>query len=107
MDFFLKNRIVLVRSVGAIMLIVGFAAYFWVTPKEGLTANERAMANVARMEARSSGNKPSSKQSSRSEDSKFLQDLKETQAKQLEYLTIIAMILGAGFIGYTFVGKKD
>ena len=107
MDFFIKNKIVILRSLGAIMLIVGFAVHFWATPKKGVSANERAAANVARMEAKVAGNRPSSQKSSKKDDSSFLKELKKTQAKQLQYLTILAMLLGLGFVGYTFIPRKE
>ncbi len=95
------------RSLGGMMLVIGFAIHFWATPKEGISANDRAMANVARMEAKIKGSSSSSAKSTKKDDSKFLDELKGTQAKQLRYLTIIAMILGVGFLGYSFMPKKQ
>ena len=89
------------------MLLVGFVIYFWATPKEGLSQNEIAAANVARMEARAAGGSGSSKKSSQSSSAKILEELKNTQKKQMQYLTIIAMILGVGFLGYSFMPKRD
>ncbi|MEN8303841.1 MAG: hypothetical protein ABFQ64_07210, partial [Campylobacterota bacterium] len=94
-------------SLGALMLVVGFAIHFWATPKEGISANERAAANVARMEAKVKGESSAQSKSSKKSDSKFLEELKKTQEKQLQYLTIIAMILGVGFLGYSFMPKKE
>ena len=88
------------------MLVVGFAIHFWTTPKEGISANDRAAANVARMEAKVKGQSSTQSKPSNKSDSKFLDELKNTQAKQLKYLTIIAMILGVGFLGYSFMPKK-
>ena len=105
MDFFNKNRVIILRTIGALMLVVGFAVHFWSTPKEGLSVNDRAAANVARMEARVSGKGGAT--STKQDDGKFLKDLKETQAQQLQYLTIIAMILGVGSLGYSFMPKKE
>ncbi|MEA3369903.1 MAG: hypothetical protein U9Q40_01035 [Campylobacterota bacterium] len=107
MEIFLKYKIVFMRSLGGLMLLIGFATHFWATPKEGISANERAAANIARMEAKVSGKSAPQSQSSKKSDSKFLDDLKDTQAKQLQYLTIIAMILGIGFLGYSFMPKRD
>ena len=47
------------------------------------------------------------KKSAKKDDTKFLEELKNTQAKQMRYLTIIAMIFGVGFLGYSFVKKKE
>ena len=88
------------------MLLVGFVVHFWVTPKEGFTKNEIAAANVARMEAKVSGGSGSSMKQAKS-SSKFLKELKNTQAKQMKYLTILAMVLGLGFLGYSFVRKEE
>ena len=107
MEFFLKHKIVIVRSLGALMLIIGFAIHFWATPKEGISANDRAAANVARMEAKVKGESSAQSKAAKKSDSKFLDELKDTQAKQLQYLTIIAMILGVGFLGYSFMPKKQ
>ncbi len=88
------------------MLLIGFVVHFWATPKEVLTQNEIAAANVARMEAKVAGGSTKSKKSKKKDDSKFLEELKNTQAKQLQYLTIIAMIMGVGFLGYSFIKPK-
>jgi len=107
MEFFRKNSIVILRSLGALMLVVGFIIHFWTVPQKGLSANEKAAANVARMEAKVAGSGSKSQKSTKRESSDFLQELKKTQAQQLEYLTIIAMLLGVGFLGYSFVPKKE
>jgi len=107
MEFFLKHKIVIMRSLGGVMLVIGFAVHFWTTPKEGISANDRAAANVARMEAKVKGKSSTQSKSSKKSDSKFLDELKDTQAKQLQYLTIIAMILGVGFLGYSFMPKRQ
>ncbi len=108
MDFFLKYKTVILRTVGALMLIIGFSIHFWVTPKEGLSENDRAAARVARMEAKVKGpSSQNSQQSTKKDDSKFLEKMKNTQAKQMQYITIIAMILGVGSLGYSFMPKKE
>ena len=106
MEFFLKHKIVILRLLGTVMLVVGFSLHFWVMPKEGLSQNEKAAANIARMEAKVAGGSASTKKSSLKDDSKFLQELKKTQKKQIEYLTILAMIFGVGFLGFSFI-KRD
>lgn len=106
MDFFLKYKIVIFRTLGALMLVVGFAVHFWVTPKEGFTKSEIAAANVARMEAKVKGGGSATK-SAKKDDAKFLRELKDKQEKQMRYLTIIAMVLGIGFLGYSFIRKDE
>ena len=88
------------------MLLVGFIAFFWATPKEGMSANELAAANVARMEAKTSG-ATSSSTSPKQNEPKFLEKFKETRENQLKYLMIIMMILGVGFLGYSFLKKEE
>jgi hypothetical protein len=106
MDFFYKNKIVILRIIGVVMLVVGFASYFWVTPKEGVSANDLAATNVARMEAKVAGISSSTKQKVKKEENRFLKEYKNTRAKQIQYLTIFAMILGVGFLGYSFFKPK-
>ncbi len=93
--------------MGALMLLIGFVVHFWITPKEVLTKNDIAARNVARMEAKVSGGNSSGKKSTKKDDAKFLDKMKSTQAKQMQYLTIIVMIIGVGSLGYSFIGKKD
>ena len=107
MEYFNKHKILILRSLGAVMLVVGFAVHFWVTPKEGLSANERAAANIARMEAKVSSQSKNSKSSVKKDDTKFLKELKETQVKQMQYLTILAMILGFASLVYSFLPKRE
>ena len=106
-EIFLKHKTVIFRSLGAFMLVVGFASYFWTTPKKVLTQNEVAAANVARMEARVSGAQGSAKQNKpQSSSADILKHLKDTQEAQTRYLTILAMIFGVGFLGYSFMPKS-
>jgi len=105
MEFFYKNKIVIMRSLGALMLIIGFTVHFWVTPKEGVSANDLAAANVARLEAQVSGK--SSGKAGQKKENTILEEYKNTRAKQIQYLTIIAMIFGVGFLGYSFVKKPS
>lgn len=106
MEFFLKHRLVIMRSLGAIMLLIGFAVHFWVTPKEGLSENDKAAARVARMEASAKEKTLSKAGSQQNDTSKFMDKIKNAQAKQLQYMTIIVMVLGVGFLGYSFMPKK-
>jgi len=106
-EYFLKNQQVILRTMGALFLLVGFVVHFWVVPQKGLSKNDRAAANLARMESSVSGGSSSKAGKKKSDTSKFLKELKKTQEKQMEYLTIIAMLLGAGSLGYSFIKKKD
>ena len=106
-ELFLKHKVLIFRLVGSFMLVVGFMMYFWTIPKEVLTQNEIAALNVQRMEARTSGGSGSSKQTKQNSSSKIIEELKNTQKKQVQYLMIIIMIMGVGFLGYSFIKKKE
>ncbi len=105
-NIFLKHQKVILRSLGALMLVVGFVIHFWSLPDKGMTKAQIAAANVARMEASvAGGSAPSAK--AKPDVSHVVQAIKETKAKQMQYFTIIAMIFGAGFLGYSFIQKKE
>lgn len=101
-----KNQKIILRTAGGLMLLVGFVIHFWSTPKEGFTQQERAAANVARMEASVSGQSSTSNRVSKQNDKPLFNEYKNAQKKQMEYLTILAMLLGAGFLGYSFIKKE-
>jgi len=105
-EIFLKHKTVVFRSLGAIMLIVAFASYFWTTPKKVITQNEIAAANVARMEARVVGGGSTKENKPQSSSAEILKHLKDTQEAQTRYLSILAMIFGVGFLGYSFLPKS-
>ena len=106
MQFFLQHKTVILRTVGTFFLLIGFIVRFWVMPQEGVSQSDIAAVNVARMEASVKG-VASSKHKEKKESSHFLKKLKDTQKKQLEYLTIIVMILGAISLGYSFIKKRE
>jgi len=106
MEYFLKNKIVIFRVLGIFLLLAGMVIHFWVTPREGISQNELAAANVARMEASVKGVGGGAKKSHKPDTSKFLQEFKNTQEKQRKYLTIFAMVFGAVFLGYSFLAKN-
>ncbi len=108
MELFLKHKTVILRTLGALMLIIGFTIHFWETPKEGISENDKAAARVARMEAKvKGGGSSSAKQSTKKDDSKFLEKMKSQQAQQVQYMTILAMLFGVGFLGYSFMPKRE
>lgn len=104
MDFFHKYKIVILRSLGALMLLVGFVIHFWTTPQKEMSANERAAANLARMEAKTTTSSIIRKSP---DENKFLMELKSKQEQQMKYLTILAMLFGVGFLGYSFLKKSE
>ena len=106
MEYFLKHREVILRTLGALLLFVGFVIHFWTVPQKGVSENELAAANLARMEASVKGASSAKKETKKPDTSKFLQKLKSQQEKQIEYLTILTMLLGAGALGYSFVKRR-
>lgn len=106
MEFFNKYQTIIFRSLGGVMFLIAFVALFWTTPKEGLSENEKAAINIARMEARMAGNSPSISKAQTSSKSPIMKSYKDMQAKQLRYALIVLMIIGAGFLGYSFIKKE-
>lgn len=106
-EFLKKNKKIIIRVAGALMLLIGFVVYFWTVPKDGISKQELAAANVARMEASVAGKSAPSRSPIKPKESPFMKEFKNTKQKQLEYLTIASMIFGVGFLIYSFVKKED
>lgn len=106
MEFFLKHKIVILRSAGALMLLIGFVIHFWAIPKSAVSVNEIAAANVARIEASVSGHTTSTKKA-KPDMSTFSESLTKAQAQKTKYLTILAMVFGVLFLGYSFLKKEE
>ena len=106
MDFFLKHKIIILRSLGVIMLLVGFVVHFWAIPKTGVSANDIAAANVARMEASVSGHTKSVKKA-KPDMSHFTKSLTNAQQQRTKYITIFAMLLGILFLFFSFLKKEE
>lgn len=108
MEFFLKHQKTIFRSVGAFLVVLGLVLYFWAAPQKVMSENERAAANLARMEAAvSSKSSSSSAKQQNADHSKISQAMIETQKKQVRMLMIMVMIFGVGFLGYSFLKKED
>ena len=105
MEIFLKYKIIILRTLGLFLLLGGFLVRFWVMPVDGLSKNELAAANLARMQA--SVSSVSSSKKAKNDSSHYIKSLKETQKKQLEYLTIILMIIGVSSLAYSFMPKRE
>lgn len=87
------------------MLLLGFALYFWVTPKEVTNENMTAAANVARMEASVLESSSERKKTQKPETAKFVEELKNAQKKQVQYFTILTMVFGVVFLTCSFLSK--
>jgi len=107
LEFFIKNQKIILRSLGALLLVVGFVINFWVTPQKAVSINAIAEANLARMEASVKGVAGSQKRVKKADPTHISKALKATRARQMRYMTIIAMVLGALFLGYSFLKKEE
>ncbi len=102
LEWFKRNKKLAYKITGVNFLLMALVLLFWSQPKESFSENEKAAANVARMEAQASsagGSKPSAPPN-------FMQEHQETQKKQLRIFLIIMVIAGAGFLGYGFLKKE-
>ena len=98
-----KNKKLASKITGINFLIMALVVLFWSQPKEGMSANERAAANLARMEAHVQG---SSKQTTSSANH-FRQSHEKHQEKQVRIFLILMVLFGVVFLGYGFIKKED
>jgi hypothetical protein len=89
------------------MIVVGFAAYFWETPKDVVSENDYAAQNIARMEAQVLGSQSISSSEQERDVSQISHKLAESKEQQLRYLMILMMLFGAVFLIYSFINKKS
>jgi len=106
MEFFLKHKIIILRSIGVVLLLIGFAVHFWTRPKTGASENAIAAANVARMEASVAGYAKSVKKA-KPDMSHFTKSLTSAQQQRAKYITIFAMVLGVLLLGASFLKKEE
>jgi len=106
LEFFIKHQTIILRTVGSVLLVLSFVMYFWSSPKKGLSENEIAAANVARMEARVASQMGGATHKKKPDASQIAEKFKNTREDQLRYALIIMMILGVGSLGYSFVRKN-
>jgi len=95
-----KNQKLAFKVTGVNFLLMALVLLFWSQPKAALSENEKAAANVARMEAKAKGNTASSPTGN------IMQEHHESQKKQLRIVLIIMTISGAAFLGYGFLKKE-
>ncbi|MFT7860385.1 MAG: hypothetical protein ABXS93_05540 [Sulfurimonas sp.] len=107
MEFFLKHQKTIFRALGGFLLILGLVLYFWAAPQKEFTENEKAAANLARMEASVSSSSSSVSTAQKPKHSKISQAMVETRKKQLRMLMIMVMVFGAGFLVYSFLKKEE
>ena len=92
--------------MGVVILLIGFVVHFWSQPQKGVSINEIAVANVARMEASVKGDTKYTTKA-KSDMSTFTKSLTTLQQERTRYITIFAMILGIVFLGYSFIKKEE
>jgi len=98
-----KNKSFAAKVMGANFLLMALLLLFWSQPKEGMSENEKASANLARMEAKVSG----SSQKKASEPPSLMKEYREKQKAQLQIFLIIMVIAGVGLLGYGFFKKEE
>lgn len=104
--FLQKHKLLLIRTTGTLFLLIGFVVHFWLNPKQGYSESAIAAANVARMEASVAPKNVQTQHAKKNTGALFAEEYKQTREEQVRYLTILAMIFGAGFLIYSFI-KKD
>lgn len=98
-----ENKKLASKIMGANFLVMALILLFWSQPKESMSEDEKAAANVARMEAQVSGNS----QKKASQPPSFMKEYKQTQKTQLRIFLIFMVISGTGFLAYGFLKKED
>ena len=98
-----QNKKLASKIMGANFLFMALLLLFWSQPKEGMSENEKAAANLARMEAQVSG----SSQKEASKPPSLMKEYKRTQKAQLQVFLIIMVIAGTGLLGYGFMKKEE
>ncbi len=99
-----KNQKLAAKITGVNFLLMTLVMLFWAQPKTGLSDEEKAAANVARMEARVSG---SNKQVSGKSNLDIMKEHRQKQQQQLRITLIIMSMCGAGFLAYGFLKKEN
>ena len=105
-EILVKYKKTIIRTAGALLLLVGFVIHFWENPKEGLSDLDIAAANVARMEA-SVAHKSANTQTPNPNLAPLFEEFKNTREKQMKYFTILAMAFGVIFLLYSFFQKSE
>ncbi len=102
-EWYLSHKKLAYKLMGANFLLMALVLLFWSAPKEGMSENERAAANVARMEARIQG------QGSTSQENKvnLLNRHMDKQQAQLRIVLVIMVIVGVGFLAYGVLKKEE
>jgi len=101
-----QHSILITRVIGSALLFLSIALQVWTFSTPKLTANQRAEANIARMEASAKAAIFNTKMSEAKGGTNFLQQVRDVQKENTMNITIIALILGVFFLSFGFSNKK-
>jgi len=99
-----KNKKLSSKILGVNFLLMTLVLMFWSQPTEVMSENEKAMANIARLEAQANGSSSKAKASS---SESIMKEYKETQKTQLRIFLVLMFISGVGFLGYGFFKQES
>ena len=98
-----QNKKLALKVTGVNFLLMALVLLFWSQAKPGMNENEKAAANLARMEGQVST--ASQKPASSTDDFKLAHS--QYQEGQVEIFLAVMLIFGVGFLGYGFLKKEE
>ena len=103
-----EYKIIIVRVFASFIIFIGLSVFGWNQfGNQKLDANQRAMANIARMEAGAKAGVFNTKISDVQNGGNFLQQVRDVQKNTTKNLTLIAMALGGILLWFSFSMKRD
>lgn len=98
----------ILRVLGSLIFIIGLGVFGWNQfATQELNANQRAMANIARMEAAAKAGVFNTKISDVQNGGSFLQQVRDVQKSNIKNITFVAMIFGAIILWFGFTMKHE
>lgn len=106
-EWLIRHQKIVSRSVGILLILGAAVSLFWDMRGGGVSEEERLAAErVAQYEARMHAQMAGSQKKS-AEKPYFMEAYKEKQEQQLRYAVVIALTIGIGFVGYSFLRKEE
>lgn len=103
-----EYKIIITRVFGILIFVIGLLVFSWNQfGDQKLDANQRAMANIARMEAGAKAGVFNTKISDVQNGGNFLQQVRDVQKSNTKNLTLVAMALGGILLWFSFSMKRD
>ncbi len=103
-----KNKIIITRVLGSLIFVVGLAVFGWNQfGTQKLDANQRALANIARMEAAAKAGVFNTKISDVQNGGSFLQQVRDVQKSNIKNITFVAMAFGVILLYFGFTMKHE